>query len=236
LYFTAKRLFPSHLRYFHSSLRQNNLISVLYRLSELDTIIFDLGEVIVDLDPKAVIDEFSRLTDGRGKNLRELIVGSPYLFEYETGQIDDHEFIRQINQLFQSEISYDEFFHAWNLMIKSIPENRLELMKKLQQTHRVLVLSNTNRMHEVKFEKMMMDTANITMRELADMAYYSHDIGRRKPNADIYEFVIDEQSLNPEKSLFLDDKKENIEAARTVGLKAEQVQFPDQIFDILSHE
>lgn len=205
------------------------------KLSELETIIFDLGEVIVDLDPQAVIMEFSYLTDGKGKDLKELMVGSPYLFEYETGQIDDHTFIAAINELFESQITYEQFYHAWNLMIKDIPKKRLDLIKELQKTHQVLILSNTNAMHEQKFEQMMLDVMNSTMRDLVETAYYSHDIGLRKPNANIYEFVIADKSLNPEKSLFLDDKLENIVGAKGVGLKAVQVAYPDQIFQILSN-
>lgn len=207
-----------------------------HRLANYETIIFDLGEVIVDLDPQAVITAFSKLTEGGGNDLRELIVGSPYLYQYETGVLTDGQFIAQVNQLFDSEISQEDFFHAWNLMIRDIPLKRLELIQKLLNTHRVLILSNTNRMHEVCFEEMMVSRIGTTMRELAHIAYYSHDIGLRKPNEDIYEFVIREQQLDPSRSLFLDDKTENIQAARQVGLKAEQVLFPDQIFEILSHD
>jgi len=206
------------------------------RLSEIDTIIFDLGEVIVDLDPQAVIEEFSRLTSGRGKDLRELIVGSPYLYRYETGQIDDAQFVDEINQLFDSQISLSDFEYAWNLMIKGISSGRLELMQKLMETHRVLILSNTNAMHERYFDSMVMNLAGKPMKDFAHTAYYSHLIGYRKPNADIYEFIIEDQGFDPKRSLFLDDKIENIEAARGVGINAEQVQFPDQIFEILIHD
>lgn len=205
-----------------------------YRLAELDTIIFDLGEVIVDLDPQAVIREFSRITDGKGSDLRELIVGSPYLYRYETGQVTDQEFVHEINQLFGTRISFEEFRHAWNLMIKAISPRRLELMQKLMATHRVLILSNTNAMHEVYFDEMVQSVTGTPMKAYAHTAYYSHLIGYRKPNEDIYEFVIKEQGLRPDRALFLDDKEENIQAARRVGLKAEQVKYPDQIFEILT--
>lgn len=206
----------------------------MQRLQEISTIIFDLGEVIVDLNPQAVIDEFNRLTEGRGKDLKELMVGSPYLFQYETGQISDEDFIKAINGLFQSEISYSDFYHAWNLMIKDISVKRVQLMKKLMKTHQVLVLSNTNKMHEECFEQMMMEKVGVTMRNMIHHAFYSHDIALRKPNHDIYQYVIQDRSLDPSKTLFLDDKLENITAAQEVGMKAIQVKYPDQIFEILA--
>lgn len=207
-----------------------------HRLSELSTIIFDLGEVIVDLDTQAVLKEFHQLTGLDGVTLKDRLINTPFLFQYETGQIDDKTFVQEMNSTLGANISYEAFKHAWNLMIKDIPLNRLEFIRELKKTHQVLILSNTNYMHEDKFEKIMEERIGQTMMDLADIAYYSHRIGYRKPHLDIYEFVIDENMLDPSKSLFLDDREDNILAAREVGLKAEQVLFPDQIFQILKND
>lgn len=204
------------------------------RLSDLDTIIFDLGEVIVDLDPLGVINEFSRLTNGRGALLRDLIVNSPQLYAYETGQLTDVDFIRAVNALLEVEISEPDFRRAWNLMIRSIPQKRLDFLEHLAQTHRVLLLSNTNKMHEVYFDELVKKHSGKLMKEYVHTAYYSHDIGLRKPESGIYQFVIDRQGLTPERAVFLDDRPENISAAAAVGLHAVQVAYPDQIFEILT--
>ncbi|MEQ8471862.1 MAG: HAD-IA family hydrolase [Marinoscillum sp.] len=206
-----------------------------HRLSNLETIIFDLGEVVIDLDTDAVIAAFSKLTNGQGKNLRDLIVGTPHLYQYETGQMSDQEFVNAINGLIEADISLSDLRYAWNLMIKDVSIKRLEFMVELMQSHQVLILSNTNAMHEVCFDALIKSKTGKLMRDHSHTAYYSHNIGFRKPNRDIYEFVVAEQKLNPQKTLFLDDKLENIESARGVGLKAEQVLFPDQIFEILVH-
>jgi putative hydrolase of the HAD superfamily len=49
--------------------------------------------------------------------------------------------------------------------------------------------------------------------------YYSCEIGLRKPNADIYEFVLKENDLEAAKTLFIDDSVQNIDAAKDVGLQ-----------------
>lgn len=206
------------------------------RLSQLDTIIFDLGEVIVDLDPKSVIAEFSRLSKGKGDLLRELLVSSPHLFEYETGRMTDQEFIRAANALIAGEIPEQDFRRAWNLLIRDVPKHRLELLEKLSATHRVLLLSNTNKMHELYFDSLVGQVSGKQMKDYAHTAYYSHEIGFRKPNRDIYEFVIDQQNLDPKRAIFLDDRPENVSAAMQTGLHAVQVMFPDQIFEILANE
>lgn len=206
----------------------------MYKLSTLDTIIFDLGEVIVDLDAPAVIAEFERLLEGTSHHFEELIVSSPHLFEYETGQTSDLEFLKRVNNLFESDLSMDEFSHAWNMMIKGISAKRLALMRKLMKTHQVLILSNTNALHEGYFDEMVLAITGSRMKDHAHKAYYSHRIGYRKPNAAIYQFVINDQSLIPERALFLDDKEENILAARACGLQAHLVSYPDQIFELLA--
>ena len=207
-----------------------------HRLAELDTIIFDLGEVVVDLDTKAVLNQFAKLTNADGIRLKEMLMSTPFLFQYETGQIDKYTFAKEMGNALDVAMAFEDFEHAWNLMIKDITIERLEFIEKLKESHQVLILSNTNDMHEDKFESIMQERIGIKMTELAHKAYYSHRIGFRKPNADIYEFIIRENDLNPGRSLFLDDREDNILAAKEVGLKAQQVMFPDQIFEILSYE
>ncbi len=205
-----------------------------YSLSQLDTIIFDLGEVIVDLDTNAVISAFKKLTEPQRIDFKTFLIDSSALYDYETGVITKSQFVDQMNQEMGTLISLGDFENAWNLMIKTVPLARLELMERLKKTHRVLILSNTNCMHEDRFDAMVEELTGQKMSHFSHTAYYSHIIGKRKPNKDIYEFIIDDQKLNPLKALFLDDKRENIEAARGAGLNAEQVLKPDDIFSIIS--
>ena len=130
----------------------------------------------------------------------------------------------------------DDFAHAWNQMIVHIPQERLELMTRLRASYKVLILSNTNAIHERYFDALVHAQHGVKMKELVDHAYYSHDIGLRKPDEEIYEYVIQNENLNADQVLFLDDKPENISAARRVGMQAHQVAYPDQIFEILADE
>ncbi len=205
-----------------------------YSLEDLETIIFDLGEVIVNLDSNAVINEFARLLNLDFVDLKSILVGSKELFQYETGIISKEMFIQGINEKLNADISVNDFEHAWNLMIGEIPNERLSLMEQLRQTHQVLILSNTNRMHELCFDAKVRTQTGKLMSDFVDKAYYSHIIGYRKPNLDIYEFIIADSQLNPHKALFLDDKLENVLSAREVGLRSEQIKNPNDIFQILA--
>ena len=201
------------------------------------TVIFDLGQVIVDLASQAVIDGLQDAGGHRDVDYRELIVSSPLLQLYETGKISESQFRQGMRELLVIDLSDDEFDRIWNAMLADIPLSRLELMSEVGKEYRTLILSNTNGIHERKFDEMVREVSGgKIMKDFVDHAFYSHDIGFRKPDPEIYQYVIDQQQLVPSKTLFLDDRLDNVEAAREQGIHAMQVEYPDQIFEILAYE
>lgn len=200
-----------------------------------DTVIFDLGEVIIDLNGNAVVEEL-KSASGKDLDYKELIVSSPLLQLYETGQMSEAEFRSGMNELLQLSFSDQEFDRIWNLMLHNIPVNRLQLMESLKTNYQVMILSNTNPIHERKFDEIV--ASQIEGKKMSDMvhhAHYSHDLGFRKPDRNIYQSIISKHVLTPGRTLFLDDRLDNVEAARETGIHAVRVEFPDQIFEILGH-
>lgn len=207
------------------------------RLSELNTIIFDLGEVIVDLHPNKVLDQFRFLLGSDKVNIPDLIRDTDLLIQYEKGKLTTSEFISASNHFLKANIKESDFIAAWNLMIGEIPQKRLELLSSLKATHQVLILSNTNEMHEWYFEDKIKNERKVNgLQHYVHHPLYSHRIAERKPEREIYQLVIDQYLDDPSKALFLDDKAENVAAAIACGLQAVKVEFPDQIFQILNNE
>jgi glucose-1-phosphatase len=205
------------------------------RLNNFDTIIFDLGNVIVDLYPQLVVERFLQHTPHAEKQINELIRDAQIHVAYEKGHLTTPEFVAAANEFLGASMSEVEFCEIWNLMIKDIPKPKLDLMQNLRKTHQVLILSNTNEMHEHHFDAEIKKLYNRgTMASHVDHAIYSHLIGMRKPKLDIYQYVIDNHLKDPSKALFLDDKLENVEGAIDAGIQSVQVIYPDQIFEILS--
>ncbi|XOV94732.1 MAG: HAD family hydrolase [Bacteroidota bacterium] len=206
-------------------------------LSKIDTIIFDLGGVIVDLNPDAVILEFAKYVDVvPSDEMRDFIVGSPALLKYETGKTSEDQFLLEMNGLLKTQMTMSEFEYAWNLMLGDIPIKRLNLMKHLGENFQTMILSNTNGIHERKFDEIVnAHTGEKGMHSFVHVAHYSHNIGLRKPEASCYQYVLDQSNLNPSRTLFLDDNAKNIEGARTMGINAFRVEYPDQIFEILAN-
>ena len=203
-------------------------------LKDTETIIFDLGEVIIDLDSKRVIDQFQKHSDKSAKDIIRLISKSQDLIDYEVGKMTDVEFCQVVNELLSIELSQASFEAIWNSFLGTIQLDKLHLMLDLKEKFNVLILSNTNAIHQSAFDRRVGELIpSKTMADMVHTAYYSHELGLRKPDPHIYQKVIDLQNLNPAKTIFFDDRLENITAAQDRGIQAIQVTYSDQILDQL---
>jgi glucose-1-phosphatase len=203
-------------------------------LKDTETIIFDLGEVIIDLDSKRVIDQFQKYSDKSAEDIIRLISKSQDLIDYEVGKMTDVEFCQVVNELLSIELSQASFEAIWNSFLGIIKLDKLHLMLALKEKFNVLILSNTNAIHQSAFDRRVGEhIPSKTMADMVHTAYYSHELGLRKPDPHIYQKVIDLQNLNPAKTIFFDDRLENITAAQDSGIQAIQVTYSNQILDQL---
>lgn len=127
---------------------------------------------------------------------------------------------------------------AWDAMLINFPPERIELLKSLKSRYRTFLLSNTNAIHLKKFGQMYKDTmGGGSLEDCFEKAYYSHLIGLRKPNKEAYEFVLNDQGLKPEETLFIDDTFPNIETAAALGIKTLYIKPPEKLEEhsILQH-
>ncbi|NQW28474.1 MAG: HAD family phosphatase [Flammeovirgaceae bacterium] len=206
----------------------------MINLTVIKTIIFDLGQVIIDLDPDAVISRLKGYSDKQADEIVRLITESQVLIEYEVGNMTDDYFCDEVNKLLGTNIPLVIFEQIWNSFLGVIKPEKLQLMEDLKNQFEVLILSNTNAIHQREFDLRVSSIrpGNI-MSDMVHTAHYSHCMGFRKPDLRIYERVLDLHRLNPAEVLFFDDRIENIVAAQILGIKGIQVTYSDQILDQL---
>ena len=202
-------------------------------LEQITNIVFDLGEVIIDLNIPGTIQKFA---DQSGKSLeevRKIYSASDVFLNYEKGLISDEQFRSGANQLLGTSYADEEFDSTWNGMLYRLPPERLQLLKRLSSRYRIFLLSNTNAIHLRQFTKMVHSVSGEeSMDAYFEKAYYSHLIKMRKPDAEIFEFVLKDSKLDAAQTLFLDDNEDNISGARACGIQAERILKPDQLFQI----
>ena len=85
-------------------------------------------------------------------------------------------------------------------------------------------MSNTDSIHINHFKETNGDTFYNRFYNCFQKVYFSYDLGQRKPELEIYNYVINENKLNPEKTLFVDDNLDNIVGAQKTGLQVWHLQ------------
>lgn len=185
-------------------------------------LLFDLGNVIVDLDIPATYQAMAALGGGHVEALQSFLEKERWLERYETGAIADDDFVEGILAYARPGITGQDVRDAWNAMLVHIPEERLQWLEGLRQSFRVGLLSNTNGIH-LSWVYGYLETA-YGIRDFEarcfDDVYYSHQIGYRKPDEACYRHALACIGRPAGEVLFIDDLEENTRAARAIGIRA----------------
>jgi FMN phosphatase YigB (HAD superfamily) len=203
---------------------QDNRMEVTsqFDLAQIDALIFDLGGVIVNLAPDATIQAFSELFSMDARSIYTQ-TGQERLFdEFERGEIGEAEFRNGVAHLarLNTAISPSVFDAAWNAMLGELPLEHLALLDGLRKEKRIFLLSNTNSIHIECFLKTYEREHVATFgpwEGLFEDVHYSHELKMRKPESRIFSTVLARHRLTAERTLFIDDNRQNVEAASALG-------------------
>ena len=179
----------------------------------INTIIFDFGDVFVNLEKDKSLEEFRKLgLDGPNDELVALND------EFERGRISELQFIQGF-QKHLPEADIHMIRNAWNTIIGEFPLYRLEFLQLLSHKYRLFLLTNTDAIHISRFEHMVGVSFFSDFYQCFEKVYYSYEMGMRKPDCEIFNYLIRKHDLSPKRTLFVDDKKENCDAAAECGLQ-----------------
>jgi putative hydrolase of the HAD superfamily len=184
----------------------------------IDTIIFDFGDIFINLNKQGTISGLQKL------GLKEWNAELDRLnLLFETGDISYDDFVGGFQKQLPN-ASIEEILEAWNAVLADFPSYRLDFVKELSKKYRLFLLSNTDSIHITTFEKTVGVPFYTDFYNCFEKVHFSFEIGKRKPNANSYQHLIDEHNLVPEQTLFVDDKKENTDAAAALGLHVWNLQ------------
>ena len=190
-------------------------------LSNIKNIIFDLGGVILDIDYLKTAQAFIDLGVKDFEKTYSQAKQSAIFDLFEKGQLSEEDFFEALRTQFGVEFSNEEMISAWNAMLISLPQHRLQLLEKVKQQYSIFLLSNTNETHIKAFEELILRENKIMGFEpYFTKVYYSSRVGKRKPDEEIFLQVINENNLNPKETLFIDDSIQHVKGAEKSGLNA----------------
>ncbi|WP_405265847.1 HAD family hydrolase [Cellulophaga sp. Ld12] len=182
----------------------------------IKNIIFDFGDIFINLDKPAVFEALANV------GYTEITPELDDIFKaYEMGLMTSENFILKLNEIFPS-ATPKQLKDAWNSILLDFPENRLLFLENLaaEKKYRLFLLSNTNEIHIDYVINTMGEAQFDRFKDCFEKFYLSHEINLRKPNKDIYEFVLNENNLIAEETFFVDDTQENTDASAALGIKS----------------
>lgn len=197
-------------------------------------LLFDLGNVIIDLDINGAIENLNKLfrKDADRNTVDKIFI------DFECGRVSTDYFIKTLLSQSHKNVKAHDIINAWNSILIGIPKYRLEMLRMLRNNFNVYLLSNTNAIHLEWVHDYVNRVHQVDHFEKSffDQAYYSHLVGDRKPLPSIYKHVIDDSFMTPALTLYMDDIQENIDVADKLGFRTHLVREGEEIAEYLKVE
>lgn len=187
----------------------------------IKNIIFDLGGVILNIDFELTIDAFKKLGFENFDELFSQAKQSGIFDKLDKGLVTPKEFRDGVRELAGKPFTDEQIDCAWNELLLDFPYNRLKLLDQIKTQYRTFLLSNTNQIHFDVYNQTLFNTFGVkNLSHFFEKEYYSFALHMRKPDAEIYELILNQNGLNAEETLFIDDTEQHIIGAKAVGINA----------------
>ena len=186
------------------------------------TLVFDLGNVIIDLDiERTWLSLGHHLGADFFGTIKKNYPNGDLFVDYEVGRISEKTFFEALQATAEHPLSIRALAEAWNAMLLTIKPERFTMLARLKEKYNVFLLSNTNETHVNFVDGYLQTIHGFSIKEFDaryfHRVYYSHLIGLRKPNRNIYDFVIQDANIIPSETLFIDHNSDNIKAVLEAG-------------------
>ncbi len=199
-------------------------------MKKYSVIVFDLGNVLIPFDYEPVIEKLNQLKPELGNKFKKLYADNYHIHQqFERGELTQEKFIAIMLVWLEGTISQEEFCNLFS-NIFTINHNIVELLPKLKEKYKLVLLSNTNEMHKHygygKFEFL----------NYFDKLILSYEVGAIKPEEKIYRTVEQFTQLPSQQHFFIDDIKEYIEGAKKCGWSGAQFAGYEKLTAVLKAE
>lgn len=189
-------------------------------MKKIKNVIFDLGAVLLDIDYNLTRSAFERLGVSHFEEMFSQKNADQLFQQLETGHIAEEDFYTSLNERTGLHLSIPQITEAWNAMLLQFRENSLTFLETLSKKYRLYLFSNTNFIHMRAFHEIyhQKDRAH-PFNDYFIKAYYSCEIGFRKPDPTSFQWILNDVNIAPEETLFIDDSIQNIIAAKESGME-----------------
>jgi len=204
---------------------------------EINNIIFDWGGVLTDLHFDSTKKAFEQMgievfhADLLQNPKDELFI------PFEIGKLSPEEFRNGLRKFSSNHLTDEMIDDAWNSMLGELPVERWQILESAQKNYRTFLLSNTNAIHVPYYFGYLLKTYGVYgYTHFFEKAYFSFELGLRKPNREIFEYVLNDAAINPKNTLLVDDFIDNIETAIKLGFQVIHLKAPLTLTDVFLHD
>ena len=188
-------------------------------LKGIRNIVFDLGGVLLNINPEKTINAFGQLGMTKLIGEKGLTYDHEIFYLLEQGKTTPGEFRNAVRKLLSNKLTDQQIDLAWTAMLLDFPKIRVELLQKLRSEFDLYLFSNTNAIHVAKYQSIFRNQHGFEVSSLFEILFHSNEIGTRKPSPESYREIIRLSGILPQESLFIDDSFTNVEGAIACGLK-----------------
>ena len=201
-------------------------------LKGIKNILFDLGGVLFHIDYQRTINAFKKLGIADFEKRFTQHQQNDFFNAFETGKISQNVFINTLQKCLPA-CSDQVIVNAWNAMLIGLPEQHLKILEELCKNYRLFLLSNINEIHIQYINAFLKNSYNISsINQFFEKAYYSHEIGMRKPHKSTFEWMLKDSNILAEETLFIEDTAQHIEGAKQAGLKTHHLDSNTAIISL----
>jgi glucose-1-phosphatase len=191
--------------------------------TKLRAIIFDIGRVLIRVDPSRATIAFAKGISLSPQEVWSAIEKNPRWQDWQEGRLSPRDWYLHICQRLKVTLTFEQFTHAWNDSLDPKPIQDDAFLERLSKSYRLALLSNTDPVHVAH-----META-FNFFQFFPMRIYSCVLGASKPNPLIFREALRALKVRAEESVFIDDIPAYVEAARSLGMGGIPYISPEQL-------
>jgi len=198
-------------------------------MQSIDTIIFDLGGVLIDWNPKYVYRDVFNGDEEKVDWFLNTICTSEWNEAHDAGRPLKQGTELLVNQFPEYESWIRIYYDRWPDMLGGAIADTVDLLLQLKQTTPYKLYALTN---------WSAETFPVALERFGFLSYFEGIVvsgaeATRKPFPEIYEITLTRYNIVPEKAVFIDDNKDNVRAAEEMGMKGVHFKDTSQLVDAL---
>ncbi len=185
-------------------------------------IIFDLGNVIVQVHPTRTMQDFARRCGLSETKVRSFYLSQLHL-DFMAGKYRPKEFFLRLVQEFPCAVEEEEFRRIWNRVIGEPKTGIAPLIAKLKNRYTLSICSNTDPWHWEEAQKKCPFLQDF------DHYFLSFEMKRNKPDPQIFQLILESLKAEGKECVFIDDTLENIRVAEKFGIYGIHAEEPHEM-------